>query len=268
MQSNLAQRLVSAAVLIPALLLVLFRAPPWIFVLVICSVGVLAAWELMAIVFEGHRWLAFCGAVATVIALLQMRYVQDAAVTSAVLMLLVMLQAIVGMIAFGKQPENFTRVVWLQMPPLYLGLPLATLALLHSQDQGAQWVVLALTLAFVGDTGAYFVGSMWGKRKLAVHISPNKTLEGALGGLAGSVLAGLVAHVWYLPDLPLTHAIVLGVVGGAAGQAGDLFESLIKRGFLVKDSGQLIPGHGGILDRIDAVIFTSAVTWLYVGWVR
>lgn len=268
MQSNLAQRLVSAAVLIPALLLVLFHAPPWVFLLVVCSVGALAAWELITIAFDGQHWLALCGAIATVIGCLLTRYVHDAAAMGAVLMLLVILQAVIGLMAFGKQPNHFTRAVWLQLPPFYLGLPLGTLTLLHAHEQGAQWVVLALTLAFVGDTFAYAVGKKWGRHKLAVHISPNKTLEGALGGLAGSVLAGVVAHLWYLPEVSWIHGVILGLVGGVAGQAGDLYESLIKRGFAVKDSGQLIPGHGGVLDRMDAVIFTSIVTWLYLGWVH
>jgi phosphatidate cytidylyltransferase len=99
-------------------------------------------------------------------------------------------------------------------------------------------------------------------------VSPKKTVEGAIGGLGGSILGALCAHFWYLPSIPLVHAVALAIVAGALGQAGDLSESLIKRSTGVKDSGQIVPGHGGILDRVDALLVTSAVVFLYTLWLR
>src|SRR5262249_52405670 len=133
---------------------------------------------------------------------------------------------------------------------------------------GASFVVLALMFSWLSDTGAYFAGRYLGKRKLYAAVSPKKTLEGAIGGLVGSVAGALMAHFLYLKSLPLAHGIALALVAGAAGQAGDLGESLIKRSFGVKDSGGIVPGHGGMLDRIDALVVTAPLTYLYILWAR
>jgi phosphatidate cytidylyltransferase len=123
-------------------------------------------------------------------------------------------------------------------------------------------------LAWFGDTGGYFAGRFLGKHKLYPAVSPKKTVEGSLGGLAGSVVGALWASFGYLPSLPVAHAVPLAIVAGALGQAGDLGESLIKRSTGVKDSGQIVPGHGGILDRVDALIVTSSVVFLYTLWTK
>ena len=100
-------------------------------------------------------------------------------------------------------------------------------------------------------------------------MSPKKTVEGAIGGLLGSVMWAVVASLWFMRGyLPLAHAVALALVAGVLGQAGDLAESLFKRSTGVKDSGQLVPGHGGVLDRVDAVLATSPVVFLYALWVR
>jgi phosphatidate cytidylyltransferase len=133
---------------------------------------------------------------------------------------------------------------------------------------GASFVVLALTLAWLSDTGAYFAGRFLGKHKLYEAVSPKKTVEGALGGLAAGTVGALVIHVVLLSSMPISHTIALSLVAGALGQAGDLGESLLKRSSGVKDSGGIVPGHGGILDRVDAMLVTATLTYLYVTWFR
>ncbi len=219
-------------------------------------------------VFKEQPLVQFAGALMTMVGMLHTRYAGNAHDLAAAWMVLLIVLATIGLISLGRYPSYYSRIGWLLVPPFYIGLPLTALALLHAEPEGAAWVVLALTLAFVGDTGGYVVGSLWGTRKLAPTISPNKTVQGAAGGLMGSLIAAVIAHVWYLPSVSWIGALGLGFVGGVAAQVGDLFESLIKRGFSIKDSSQLIPGHGGLLDRLDAVIFTSVVTWLYVGYVH
>jgi phosphatidate cytidylyltransferase len=123
---------------------------------------------------------------------------------------------------------------------------------------------MTLMFAWWGDTGGYFAGRFLGKRKLYPAVSPKKTVEGAIGGLAGSVAGALCAHFWYLPSIPLLNSVVLAIVAGALGQAGDLGESLIKRSTGVKDSGQIVPGHGGILDRVDGLLFVMPATYFVV----
>lgn len=162
---------------------------------------------------------------------------------------------------------------------LYVGLPLATVPLVHALPASAGWggtpasawmgtfaVALPVAVTWVGDSAAYFVGSAWGRSKLAPSISPGKSWVGAWGGLAGAAAA---AAVWsflarpVLPAFPLSLAGVvgLGVLLGAAAQVGDLVESLLKREAGVKDSGTLFPGHGGVLDRLDALIFTLPLAY-------
>jgi phosphatidate cytidylyltransferase len=126
---------------------------------------------------------------------------------------------------------------------------------------GLAWFLLALLVTWMSDTAAYLVGKSVGKNKLIPRVSPNKTIEGAIGGLVASGITGVLCTLLFgLPVHPLT-AFLLGIVLGAVGMIGDLSESMLKRRAGVKDSGSLIPGHGGMLDRIDALIFVLVATW-------
>jgi phosphatidate cytidylyltransferase len=131
-------------------------------------------------------------------------------------------------------------------------------------DLGRGALMSLLVMVFFGDTGAYFAGRSMGRHKLNVLISPKKTVEGAIGGLLASVGGAFLARWLFLPDLGLAETAVLGALCGAVGQVGDLVESLFKRATNTKDSGHLLPGHGGLLDRVDGVIFAGPVlmAWL------
>ena len=140
-------------------------------------------------------------------------------------------------------------------------------ALLRSLDFGVYWIFTVLAATWLNDTLAYFAGHQWGRHRLAPKLSPGKTWEGWLGGLAGSAIG--VYAVWYLLPNPLTALQAAGLVGLAAvfGPIGDLSESLLKRSMRVKDSGHIIPGHGGMLDRIDALLFTGPLFYYFAVWV-
>ena len=129
---------------------------------------------------------------------------------------------------------------------------------------GRVWILFTLVMVYFGDTTAFYVGRSWGKNKMAPSLSPGKTLEGGLGAVGGSAAGALFFHFLFLPQLSLSHALVLGSLGGLIGQLGDLWESLLKRSARVKDSGTLIPGHGGLLDRIDSVLFAGPLVYYYV----
>ncbi len=147
---------------------------------------------------------------------------------------------------------------------LYVGLLLSPLALFKAEGR-PDLLVVTLCLAFFSDTVAYFFGRFFGKRKLYPAVSPKKTRAGAVGGLLGGVLATTAVGSWWLtPELPLLPAVALGIAGSAAGQVGDLVESMAKRTFGVKDSGTLLPGHGGVLDRIDGLLFVGPVVYWFV----
>ncbi len=132
--------------------------------------------------------------------------------------------------------------------------------------QGAGWVLLACATTWGGDTGAYFAGRAFGRRKLFPRISPAKTWEGFFGGLLSSVAAALMVRALVLPGLDLGHACALGLLGGVGGPVGDLVESMLKRAWGVKDSGKLLPGHGGMLDRVDALMVNVPLVLLYARW--
>ncbi len=134
-------------------------------------------------------------------------------------------------------------------------------------DLGASFVFLAFILTWAGDTGAYIVGSIVGKTPLIPRISENKTREGSIGGLVFSVAAAFIAKETFAPYLLLWHALVLGLLAGVVGQLGDLFESLIKRDANMKDASEVIPGHGGVLDRFDSLLFTSPLIYYFVRFV-
>ncbi|MFC1890599.1 phosphatidate cytidylyltransferase [Thermodesulfobacteriota bacterium] len=143
---------------------------------------------------------------------------------------------------------------------LYLGmLPSFFLLLMQEGLYGRKWIFLILIAAYMGDTAAYFTGRTFGHAKLSPNVSPNKTWEGAAGGLLGSIVGVSVFSRLAFDGIALWQGAVLAVVLGVAAQAGDLVESLIKRNADVKDSGSFLPGHGGVLDRVDSAIFALPV---------
>lgn len=145
----------------------------------------------------------------------------------------------------------------------YVGLLPSFAFQLLERPHGLMWFFALLSIVFAGDTFAYLVGWKLGKRLLMPQVSPKKTIEGSIGGLLGSVLAGAIFSK-LIPGAPLEKMILLGALVGAAGQMGDLFESMLKRVANQKDSGSLMPGHGGVLDRIDGVLFAAPLMYLGV----
>ncbi len=129
---------------------------------------------------------------------------------------------------------------------------------------GPKLVFFLLLVVWLGDAGAYYVGKRFGRHKLSPRISPKKTIEGLAGGVITSIITAVVIHLTFFPQIPLVHAVIVGIVLSVSGVIGDLAESMWKRSAAVKDSGTLIPGHGGFLDRLDSVLYTAPI--LYVYW--
>ena len=135
--------------------------------------------------------------------------------------------------------------------------------LIRQESDGVRWIFFILVLAFSGDIAAYYVGKGLGRRKLLPEVSPGKTVEGTIGLVAGSIIACVLFRQWFFPTLSVLHAVILGLVGSVTGQLGDLCESALKRTAGVKDSGTLLPGHGGILDRLDCLMFITPFVYYY-----
>ena len=146
----------------------------------------------------------------------------------------------------------------------YVGMLTGSLIRLRNDfPEGSKLVFFLLLVVWLGDSGAYYFGKSFGKHKLSPRISPKKTIEGLIGGIATSIIAAIVIHFTFFKSFPLIHAILAGILLSVAGVVGDLAESMWKRSADVKDSGTLLPGHGGFLDRFDSILFTAPILYCY-----
>ena len=160
-------------------------------------------------------------------------------------------------------PIDITPVGKVVLGAMYIPLMMSHFILIRHLENGKLWVFFILVLVFSSDISSFYVGRVWGKRKLIPLVSPGKTLAGAIGSFAGAVTGCILFERFFFPDLSPLHAITLGFGGSIFGQLGDLCESLIKRSSGVKDSGFMMPGHGGVLDRVDSLIFTIPFVYYY-----
>lgn len=260
--SGTALRVATVVPLIPIILWMMFAGPAWLwpsFVLVAMGIG---GYELIGMKDPSSRKLRAWGSLTSVLLGYAIVFGQTADAVYGVI-LLIIVGAMTWSLLQGNPLHNASvRIGWLLATPVYVGGTLSAVAMVRSFEPTGAWVLLTMVLAWGSDTAAYFVGRKFGKTKLAPRISPKKTLEGSAGGLGASVVGALVMSL-FLPGLTWIDAIALGVLAGAAGQAGDLMVSVLKRSSGVKDSGGILPGHGGILDRVDALAFTGPATWMY-----
>jgi phosphatidate cytidylyltransferase len=259
------QRLLTAALGVPIALAALFFLPRWGFFALIALVFDLAAFEYLRIVRARapHAPLALLLAVVPVaalgltIALMPERagFPEPRELLAAVLLFSVGLGTLV-LLSRTPLDEALATLGILGFGLPYFALPIA--AMFHLREADPWLVFLLLAIVWLGDTAAYYVGSRWGRHKMAPVVSPKKSWEGAVAGLAVSVAATAVWSAWRLGRVDL-GLLAVAAVTALAAQVGDLVESLIKRGAGVKDSGQLLPGHGGLLDRFDAMLFAAPV---------
>jgi phosphatidate cytidylyltransferase len=271
LKSNLATRFMTAGVGGPLILALLYLGPPWGWFVFLTAASVVGGIELFGMTHPGDRPAQAAGVALTAAVLgVLWRWGADARALLALIFLLPLAAMLLTLARLGDMKTAALRTFAATFGPLYLGGGLGALALLRRDGgaDGPSFVVLALMLSWLSDTGAYFAGRFLGKHKLYEAVSPKKTVEGALGGLLFAAIGSLLATFLYLRSLPLVDGLVLAIVAGGLGQAGDLGESLIKRSFGVKDSGGIVPGHGGILDRVDALLVTATFTYLYVRWAR
>jgi phosphatidate cytidylyltransferase len=268
-------RVVSGAVLIAIAVGVVWFAPPPLFFVVAEILLLLAFIEYAALA-------AACGVpvpvvpagVATLVASMGVtssfrigeEVLTNAVALDAVLMSSFVVLAALSLLSWTGDRDALSRAAASVFPMLYLGVPVGALMALRSL-RGREALFLLLLTVMVSDTAQYYSGRTFGKRLLAPAISPKKTLEGAVGGfLAGAIVLTVVGE-WWLPGTPAPLRALLGVAIVALGIAGDLFESMLKRSAGVKDSSTLIPGHGGVLDRIDALLFAAPVYYVFLKYV-
>lgn len=258
-----------------ALLAVLFMAiyfGGWVFSILWVASVCIAMYEMFrALSLAGHRPITWPSWIALIISIPSFLLLNTSTASSLILMLTVVLSfLIVSTLVMFRENPRLEDLVMSVLPLFTVALPgISLLALTRVNPQGYQRLLLTLNflIPVCDDACAYFVGIRFGHVKLNEAISPNKTVEGALGGLLGSVLAGIViytAGVFFSIKMPpFAHFVLLGLVGGIVGQIGDLYASLVKRHCQIKDFGKIFPGHGGMMDRLDSILFVSVMMFLY-----
>jgi phosphatidate cytidylyltransferase len=259
-------RILSGAVLIVVAVGAVWYAPAWLFLLFAELLVVLACLEYGALVRASR--LPFPTMVSTLAAVLTcVSFTRStfgpAGWVSLDLVLMTALVA-VGALSLSSWKGGGDAVATASaalLPALYVGLPLGAMLAIRER-WGPAVLFLLMSTIIVSDSAQYFVGRAFGRRSLAEIISPKKTVEGAYGGFLFGTLMLVVAGAWWLPSVPVALRALLGVTVVALGMAGDLFESMLKRSAGVKDSSALIPGHGGVLDRIDALLFAAPVYYV------
>jgi phosphatidate cytidylyltransferase len=175
----------------------------------------------------------------------------------------VMAALMLNLLRFREQGPDMITVGGVILGILYIPVLMSHFILIRKTPSGVLWIFFILVLAFTGDIAAYYVGRSLGKRKVLPQVSPGKTVEGTIGLVAGSITGCLLFRQFFFPLVPVGHAVILGLVGSIIGQLGDLSESALKRSAGVKDSGTLLPGHGGILDRLDCLMFVTPFVYYY-----
>jgi phosphatidate cytidylyltransferase len=247
-------------------LLLILKGGALLFALLIAVVSFIGLLEYCEMTLPGRGVESILiSTTAVVISLLF--YLHSAAAMTFAIALFLLSIAVHTLFRFSDIKQAASEAALLFFGIVYVPYLLGYLILLRNHPSGLNWILLILFIVMSGDSAAYFFGSWFGKHKLYPAVSPNKSVEGALFGLAGSVTGAMVAKLIYFSELSVVNGILAALLIGTLGQLGDLFESMIKRSCGVKDSGRIIPGHGGILDRLDSILFAAPATYYYATFV-
>lgn len=264
------KRILTAVVLVPLVLLLVFKGPFWLVSAVVCAVAEVALWEYLTLADASGAKTPRAAALVAVALLFLFTFRRPELLAP---LLGAISLALLILCAFRSPLDRvLPDTAYSLFGVLYIGLTLTTLPLLYAQEEGPSLLVFLFFVVWAGDTLALYIGRTWGRRKLAPAISPGKTWEGSFASIAGS-LAITALLFWLAAALQargiailsyqgsMAHWLLLAVILNIAAQFGDLVESALKRGAGVKDSGSLLPGHGGVLDRIDALLIAAPVLW-------
>jgi len=273
----LKKRIITSLWFVPLLVIVVWFGGEPGFTALMVILGILAALEFYRMVamskappltYFGLIWTALfiLSRNSELLTILEPRF--NLSLVTPLLLASAVVLSLIGLLSRRQKEGAFTSWAWTIAGILYVGWLLSHLVALRGLDAGRNWVFFALFTTWASDTTAFFIGRKLGRHKLAPNISPGKTWEGATGGILGAIIVSILFFTATPFHLPLTYwqAIPLSILVSIFGQVGDLVESLLKRNMGVKDSGKLMPGHGGILDRMDSIIFAGIVVYYYVIW--
>ena len=259
------RRLYSALVFVPLLYIGIRYSPPWLFSLLIGVVALFAVWEFLSLYFSGSASLSLKILTCLAAGLLLIG-LYGGLPHIVVGSLLAMVSLILTGFCLSPTTTKQRLPDWAAylFGVLYIGLLLGHYPLLRNLDQGITLVFFVIIVTWLSDTGGFFVGKAFGTHPLAPTLSPKKTIEGLLGGVAFSVMGAIICQFTIVPFFSIGECAMLGVSLALLGALGDLAESAIKRSVSVKDSGTIIPGHGWVLDRVDSLLFTGPAMYYYV----
>ena len=267
MSPKIISRVATALVGLPLLVVIIVWGRPWHFALVVFVATAIGLWEYFLMVFPGRRREQILGILLGAVASFGF-LIPGVPDPGSWLGGVIVVACLTYLFFGGELRERYQALSYTLLGILYVGYLLPHFFLLYRMRGGKGWVLWVFLVVMGGDTASYIVGSLLGRNRLSPEISPAKTVEGAVGGIATSLVAGLIGAKFLLPALPEPETLLLSFVLSLLGQAGDLFESWIKRAFSVKDSGHLLPGHGGLLDRVDSLIFPVVFTTYYLRFLR
>jgi len=258
-----AKRWITGIVAVPLLVVLIVYGSCLLFSGVIALLIMGGVYEYNAMVFKEKHYLEKIEGLVIALLIPLSAYLGGAQLMFAVVTLSFIVVFLLFLMGMGSGPADFTALIKVVFGFMYIPFLMSYIIPLRCGEDGTAWIFFVICAAFLGDISAFYVGKSIGKTKLMPSVSAGKTIEGSVGSMVGTILGCILFKLLFLHDLPLIHAVALGFLGSIIGQLGDLCESAVKRTSMVKDSGVLLPGHGGILDRLDFFIFLIPFVYYY-----
>lgn len=262
-------RWITALILIPLLLWVLIKGSTLLLAAVVTIVAIFAMGEYLKIIFQNDdnpvsntiKIISYTASIMLIVG----TCLGSWEIEFLILFLNFMALSIFVLFKFADNQEVFQLIAKQILGIVYIPISLSLLIFMKEFDQGNLWIIWLLITVFSNDTGAFYGGKFFGKNALSPNISPNKTIEGSIGGIITSLIVGFVFSVIFFKDFSLSFLMIpASFMLAITGQIGDLFESAMKRASNIKDSGSILPGHGGMLDRIDGLLLAIPVLYVYL----
>lgn len=258
-----AKRWITAAVALPVILCVIILGTKLLFALFIAALALLGLGEYNAMVFSEGMVKEKSETLVAGFLVMAAAFVGGLELVIALSTFVVIGVFILFLLKIRTCPANIDAPVKVIFGVFYVALMMSYFILVREDEKGREWIFFLVIIAFTSDVFAFYAGRTWGRRKLIPSVSAGKTVEGSLGGIAGAVIVCVVFSFLFLPQVPWMHAAMIGFLGSIFGQLGDLCESAIKRASGRKDSGTFFPGHGGVLDRLDSLLFIAPFVYYY-----
>lgn len=259
------KRFITALIIIPLIGLLIIFGPSYTLALMVCAAAILGLYEFYTMTMPQDETTKEKIGGITLGVILCALFQWASPEMTVVLLCAVMVVLFLGYALSAKKLSTVpSRIGIVFLGIIYVPFLLSHVTLINKLPQGIWWVLLLLATVWVGDTFALFIGSWWGRHKLSPRISPHKTVEGFFACFVGAILTVFACKALFLPTLRVADALFVGLGIALFGQLGDLSESMIKRGAKVKDSGSLIPGHGGVLDRLDSFFFAAPFLYYFL----